>query len=61
MFGYWRARKEEIWDQCWPHVPELSGDAHAYAVGRQTRPEGRIAVGTAGRLPRGGRLITPRP
>ncbi|RAS70179.1 hypothetical protein C8D87_101479 [Lentzea atacamensis] len=42
MFGYWQARKEEIWDQCWPHDPELSGDAHAYAVGRQMRPEGRI-------------------
>ncbi|MCR3750196.1 PIG-L family deacetylase [Lentzea californiensis] len=41
--GYWRQRKEEIWDAYWPHDPEIPHrDIHPYAFGRQIRPEGRI-------------------
>ncbi|MEV6710493.1 PIG-L family deacetylase [Lentzea sp. NPDC051208] len=42
VFGYWRQRKAEIWDQYWPHDPELGRDTHLYALSRQIRPEGRI-------------------
>jgi LmbE family N-acetylglucosaminyl deacetylase len=40
--GYWRDRKIEIWDEYWPHDPELGRLSHAYAFTRQVRPEGRI-------------------
>ncbi len=42
VFGYWRDRKIEIWDQYWPHDPKLDRYAHSYTWGRQIRPEGRI-------------------
>ncbi|HUQ61123.1 PIG-L family deacetylase [Lentzea sp.] len=40
--GYWRDRKIEIWDQYWPHDPEVARLSHDYAFSRQIRPEGRI-------------------
>ncbi|MEV6236117.1 PIG-L family deacetylase [Lentzea sp. NPDC051838] len=42
VFGYWRDRKIEIWDQYWPHDPEVQRLSHEYAFSRQIRPEGRI-------------------
>ncbi|MFD5826434.1 PIG-L family deacetylase [Lentzea sp. NPDC060358] len=42
VFGYWNVRKVEIWDEYWPHDPEVSRDSHRYAFTRQIRPEGRI-------------------
>lgn len=42
VFGYWRDRKIEIWDEYWPHDPEVHRDTHSYAFGRQVAPDGRI-------------------
>ncbi|RJQ77410.1 hypothetical protein D5S17_15820 [Pseudonocardiaceae bacterium YIM PH 21723] len=40
--GYWRDEKQAIWDQYWPHDPELQPGAWYDVMGKQYRPEDRI-------------------
>lgn len=42
VFGRWRDEKIAIWDQYWPHDPELASWSHRAKLTRQYRPEGRI-------------------
>ncbi|WP_326957010.1 PIG-L family deacetylase [Amycolatopsis sp. NBC_01286] len=40
--GYWRDRKQAIWDQYKPHDPALWSGSWNEVMGKQYRPEGRI-------------------
>jgi hypothetical protein len=40
--GYWRDEKTAIWDQYWPHDPELGPGAWYGVMGKQHRPLDRI-------------------
>lgn len=47
VFGYWRDEKTAIWNQYWPHDPELNSTSWQNVMGKQYRPTGRIFnVGT---------------
>ncbi len=41
VFGYWREEKTAIWNEYWPHDPQLNGIAWQNVMGKQLVPEGR--------------------
>jgi LmbE family N-acetylglucosaminyl deacetylase len=41
VFGYWRDEKTDIWNQYWPHDPELNGSLWQDVMGRQYSLPGR--------------------
>jgi LmbE family N-acetylglucosaminyl deacetylase len=42
--GYWRDEKTAIWNEYWPHDPQLNGFSWQDVMGKQSRPEGRVFV-----------------
>ena len=41
VFGYWRDEKAAIWNEYWPHDPELNGTAWQEVMGREYSPQDR--------------------
>jgi LmbE family N-acetylglucosaminyl deacetylase len=42
IFGYWQTQKTAIWDQYWPHDPEVDPGYWADVMARQYMPSDRI-------------------
>jgi LmbE family N-acetylglucosaminyl deacetylase len=40
--GYWKTEKTAIWNQYWPHDPELNSTSWQNVMGKEYRPTGRI-------------------
>lgn len=41
VFGFWRDEKTAIWNEYWPHDPELNGDSWQGIMGKQYSPDDR--------------------
>jgi LmbE family N-acetylglucosaminyl deacetylase len=41
VFGYWREEKAAIWNEYWPHDPELNGSSWQALMSKQYSPEDR--------------------